>query len=257
MGGFLLKKNFFDHWDNIFKIIFVNIGFIASVAFPVFVPMLFEPVPLIGMAFMLIGFLWCFVYLSAAALTLKAISDYGSFGFADFFGNFKAAWPAGLFLGGIAFAGHLVFTMVIPFYLSMYSLVGLLLAAVIFWSMIVALLSLQFFFAIRARLDTSLLKVTKKCFIIFFDNPLFCIFTLIHNVVTLALSAFVAFLVPGPAGILLFLDQGLRLRLMKYDWLEANPDADRRKIPWEEILFDEEEKTGTRSLRNFIFPWKD
>ena len=257
MVGFLIKKNFFDLWDNIFKVIFVNIGLIASVAFPVFVPSFFAAVPFLGMLVMLIGFLWCFVYLSAAALSMKAISDYGNFGFADFFGNLKAAWPAGLFLGGIVFVAYLVFTMVIPFYLSLNSLPGLLLAALIFWSMIVALLSLQFFFAIKSRLEPNLFKAVKKCFIIFFDNPLFCIFTLIHNLAVLALSTFVAFLVPGPAGTLLFLDEALRLRLMKYDWLEANPDADRRKIPWDEILYDEEEKTGTRSLKSFIFPWKD
>jgi hypothetical protein len=72
-----------------------------------------------------------------------------------------------------------------------------------------------------------------------------------------ALSVLLVFLLPGPAGILLFLDQGLRLRLLKYDWLEANPEADRRKIPWEALLIDEQEKTGTRSFRSFIFPWKD
>jgi len=257
MVGFLIKKNFFDLWDNIFKVIFLNLGLIASVAFPVFVPTLFVSVPIVGMGVMLIGFLWCFVYLSAVASSLKTISDYGNFGFVDFFSNLKAFWPAGLFLGGIVFIAYLVFTMVIPFYLSMNSLAGLLLAALIFWTMIVGLLSLQFFFAVRGRLDTNLFKVTKKCFMIFFDNPLFCIFTLIHNLAVLALSAFVAFIVPGPAGVLLFLDEALRLRIMKYDWLEANPDADRRKIPWDEILYDEEEKTGTRSLRNFIFPWKD
>jgi len=257
MLGFLIKKNFFDQWDNIFRIIFINIGFLVSLAFPVFVPSLFVSLPIMEMLLMLIGFLWCFVYLSAAALSLRSISDYRSFGFVDFFSNLKSAWPPGLFLGGIVFVGHFAVTMVIPFYLSMHSLLGILLAAVIFWAMIVSLLSLQFFFAIRARLDTNLFKVTKKCFIIFLDNPLFCVFTLLHNLLVLALSAFVAFLAPGPAGILLFLDEGLRLRLMKYDWLEANPGANRRKIPWDEVLFEEEEKTGSRSLRNFIFPWKD
>ena len=31
----------------------------------------------------------------------------------------------------------------------------------------------------------------------------------------------------------------------------------RRKIPWDAILIEEREKTGTRSLKSFIFPWKD
>jgi hypothetical protein len=62
---------------------------------------------------------------------------------------------------------------------------------------------------------------------------------------------------PGPGGLLLFLDEALRLRIFKYDWLEANPDANRRKIPWEALLIEEREKTGNRTLKGLIFPWKD
>ena len=257
MIGFLIKKNFFDLWDNLFKACLINLGFLASMAFPVFVPPLFNSVPFIGMGTLLIGILWCFVYLSAAALSLKNISDYGSFGFADFFQNLKNIWPVGLISGGMVFLAFILCTIVIPFYLGMESMLGLMLAAVIFWSLVTAALALQFFFTVRFRLSASIVGTIKKCFIIFFDNPMFCIFTLIHNLFVLVVSAPLAFLVPGPAGVLLFLDEGLRLRLLKYDWLEANPEADRRKIPWDAILIDEREKTGTRSLKNLIFPWKD
>ena len=254
---FLIKKNFFDLWDNLFKVAIVNIGFIASLAFPVFVPMLLAPLPVLEIVVQLLGILWCFVYLGTAAMSLKALSDYSNFGFADFFANLKEYWPVGLILGGLVCLGYLLCTVVIPFYIGMKSMFGLLLAAIIFWTLVTALLALQFFFAVRARLDTKIRKVIKKCFIIFFDNPAFCIFTLIHNIVVLTLSVFVAFLFPGPAGILLFLDEGLRLRLLKYDWLEANPEAKRSRIPWDALLIDERERTGTRSLRSFIFPWKD
>jgi len=257
MIGFLIKKNFFDMWDNLFKIALVNIGFIISLSFPVFLPPLFASIPFAGTAVALIGVLWCFVYLSTAAFTLKTLSDYGTFGFADFWSNLKIVWPAGLVLGGIAVFGYILCTVVIPFYLNMKSIVGLFLGALVLWGVVLLVLAMQFFFAVRARLDTRLLKVIKKCFLIFFDNPLFCIFTFFHNIAVLILSVFVAFLFPGPAGILLFLDESLRLRLMKYDWLEANPDADRRSIPWDDILIDEREKTGTRSLKGLIFPWKD
>ena len=257
MIGFLIKKTFFDLWDNLFKIAIINIGFIVSAAFPVFMPGLLSAVPALGMAALLIGILWCFVYLSAASISVKALSDYGNFGFADFFRNLKIYWPMGLLLGGLVCLGYLLCTVVIPFYLSMKSILGLLLGAVIFWTLVVAVLALQFFFAVRARLDNKPAKVIKKSFIIFFDNPMFCIFSFIHNLVIIALSTFVAFLFPGPAGVLLFLDEGLRLRLLKYDWLEANPGANRRQIPWDTILIDERERTGTRSLKSFIFPWKD
>jgi hypothetical protein len=267
MTGFLLKKNFYDLWDNLFKVALVNLGFITCLAFPVFVPPLLARTPFLAMAALLAGFLFCFVYLSAAAMSLKAISDYGNFGFSDFLSNLKTIWPFGLLSGGLAFLAYLVFAVVLPFYLGMESVLGIMLAGIIFWSLLISALALQFFFAVRCRLDTKPDKVIKKCFIIFFDNPLFCLFSLLHNIFILGISVFTAFLFPGPAGALLFLDQGLRLRLLKYDWLEARPGpeagedqwgkARRPQIPWDDLLSGEREKTGDRSFRNFIFPWKD
>jgi uncharacterized membrane protein YesL len=260
MIGFLIKKAFFDFWDNMLRMILVNLGFIASLTIPVFLPGLI-PIPILSLLVFAAGLLWCFVYLAAAALSVKAVSDYGVFGFSDFLANLKKGWKTGLALGIAGFLLYVIATNAIPFYLRLNSLFGLFLAAVIFWTMAAAIFSLQFFFAIRARLDTKLVKVFKKSFIIFFDNPGFAIYSLLHTVVILIISAALALLLPGPAGVLLFLDEALRLRLLKYDWLDANPDETgskkRRKIPWDEILIDEREKTGTRSFRSFIFPWKD
>jgi hypothetical protein len=262
MIGFLIKKTFFDLWDNLFRVALVNLGFIASVAFPIFVPGLLLDLPALSVAAMLAGILWCAVYLAAAAYSLKTVSDYGSFGFGDFFQSLKVVWPVGLAMGGMVFLLWALGFLIIPFYLNIQSLFGLFLAAVVFWTTVVGLLSFQFFFAIRARLDTKLIKVIKKSFIFFFDNPGFCVFSFIHNLVLLALSVLLAFLFPGPAGILLYLDEALRLRLLKYDWIEANPPAEgenprRRRIPWDALLIEERERTGTRTLKSFIFPWKD
>ena len=63
-------------------------------------------------------------------------------------------------------------------------------------------------------------------------------------------------LVPGVAGMNLASHDAIRLLMLKYDWLEENPDADRRHLPWADILYDEEEKVGPRSFKNMIFPWK-
>jgi hypothetical protein len=260
MIGFLIKKTFFDFWDNMFRMVLLNLGFIVSLAIPIFLPGLI-PIPVLSVITFAAGLLWCFVYLAAAALSVKAVSDYGIFGFSDFLTNLKEGWKPGIVLGITGFVLFIIVWNTIPFYLQMNSLFGLFLAAIIFWTMVTAICSLQFFFAIRARLDSNLIKVFKKSFIIFFDNPGFAVYSLLHSIVTLILSTICALLFPGPAGLLLFLDEALRLRLLKYDWLEANPDETglnkKRKIPWDEILIDEREKTGTRSFRSFIFPWKD
>ena len=260
MIGFLIKKSFFDSWDNLFRVALINIGFIISFSVPLlpFIAQgIFINAPIAAFAVLLIGALWCIIYLAAAAKTLSAISDYGSFGFADFWNNLKEVWLTGLVMGCLIALAVLLVTVVINFYIDMGNLFGLFFAAVIFWTLVTSVLSLQYFFAVRSRLDTKNIKVIKKCFFIFFDNPMFSIFLFLHNFVMFLLSFFLAFLFPGPAGILLFIDQGLRLRLLKYDWLEENPEANRRKIPWDALLIDERDRTGTRTLRNFIFPWKD
>jgi hypothetical protein len=257
MIGFLIKKTFFDLWDNLFRVALVNLGFIVCMSAAVFIPPLLAAVPVLSWAALGICLLGCFVYLSAAASVIRRLSDYGSFGFADFFKSFKDTWPGGLAAGLLVFFTLALFSRVIPFYLAQGSLLGLFLAAVVFWTLVISILSLQFFFAVRSRLDAKPFKAMKKCFLLFFDNPGFCVFSFIHNLVILAVSALLAFLFPGPGGALLFWDEALRLRLLKYDWLEENPGANRRKIPWDALLIEDRERTGTRSLKSFIFPWKD
>lgn len=257
MIGFLLKKTFYDLWDNLFRIALLNLGFLLSASIPIILPSKLAGVPVISLMVLALGVFWCFIYLAASALCVKEISDYGYFGFKDFFVNIRKGLTTGLLLGFICLIILLFGSVALPFYASLNSLIGVFAAALVFWTLAIVGLAVQYVLPVRARLDTKLKKVVKKSFIIFFDNPGLSIFALFHNIIILVISAFLAFLAPGPAGVLLFMDEALRLRLLKYDWLEENPDADRKKIPWDELLIDERERTGSRSLKSFIFPWKD
>jgi uncharacterized membrane protein YesL len=255
MLGFLVKKTFYDLWDNLFKIALINLAFLVLLFAGIIVPPLFNAAPPLSMGIMAFCLLCCCVYLSAASLCLKALSDYGSFSFADFLHNLAAAWPAGLLLGVLFLLEFFLTAMAIPFYIGLGSFTGLLLGCFLLWTMLTVTLALQFYLPIRARLDTKPGKIIKKCFLILFDNTRFCIFVGAVSAAILALSLPLLMLLPGPGGLLLFLDEALRLRLLKYDWLEANPEH--RKIPWNILLEDEREKTGTRSLKGLIFPWKE
>ncbi|MCL2267540.1 MAG: hypothetical protein FWC17_07225 [Treponema sp.] len=261
MIGFLIKKSFYDLWDNLFKIVVLNLGFFACSAIPVFLPRLgalFTDSFILDISLTAVGILICAVYLSAASRVVRSISEYSTFTFKEFLRAFKTAWPAGLVMGLFVFILFLIITIIIPFYLSFESpLLGLALAAVIFWSAIFALLSFQFYFTVTIRLGPGISKSLKKSMLICLDNTGLAFFMIINNLVALVLSVFFAFMFPGPAGILLYLDEALRLRLLKYDYLEENPEADRRKIPWDALLIEERERTGSRTFRNFIFPWKD
>jgi len=261
MIGFLLKKTLYDMWDNMFKIVALNLGFIACSAIPIFLPLLvskFYDSTLLNLILVAFGILICSVYLSAVSYSIKIIPDHGTYNFSEFVTGLKKAFPAGLVMGGFIFLFFIIITIVLPFYISMDPpLAGLALSAIIFWTMIFAILSIQYFFAVYARLGTHLIKALKKCMLISLDNTGLSVFLIIHNILALLLSVVFAFMFPGPAGVLLYIDEALRLRLLKYDYLEANPNANRRKIPWDALLIEEREKTGNRTFKNFIFPWKD
>lgn len=247
-------------WDNMFKVVVLNLGFLACTAIPIFLPMLtanfFDSVVL-EMVLSALGILVCCIYLAAAAHCIKSISDNRTFFFNEVFKYLKVSWRPGLVMGLFVFLLYLVVSVIFPFYLSMESPFGLVLAAIVFWATVFAIMSFQFYFTVYVRLGSKVIKALKKCMIISLDNSGFAFFFFIHNIVVLIISTVFVFMFPGPVGILLYLDEALRLRLLKYDWLEANPEENRKKIPWDVLLVEEREKTGTRSLRNFIFPWKD
>jgi hypothetical protein len=255
MFAFLIKKTFYDLWDNLFKIAMINIGFLALLMAGIAAAALFKPPLPLLMAIMALCLLCCCVYLSASSLCLKALSDYGPLDLAGLPRNLATAWPAGALLGGACFLGLFLGGLAIPFYFNLGSFAGLLLGCFLLWIMLLAALVMQLYLPARARLNAGPLKSVQKCFIIFFDNTLFCILVGILSLAILALSLPLFMLLPGPAGLLLFLDEALRIRLLKYDWLEAGNG--RGKIPWDALLEEEREKTGTRSLKGLIFPWKD
>ncbi len=89
------------------------------------------------------------------------------------------------------------------------------------------------------------------------DNTFFSIFLGIYTIVILGVSFFTALLIPGISVILLAHQIALKLRLYKYDYLEENSEASRNKIPWEELLYEEKVRIGTRTIKGMIFPWKE
>jgi hypothetical protein len=263
MIRFLLRKFFYDLWDNLFKIILLNLGFLcvivlalSAVSFSAFYP------PLSAALFVVFVF-FAFIYLCAAALVLKEASNYRSFDAGDFFGAFRPACLPGLILGCLFFAGFFLVRFAVPFYFAWGSFAGVVFAALCFWTLLVLAGAFQFFPAVFSRLEKRPWKAVKKCLLIFFDNVPFSFFSLFFvSVLSLPLIFF-------PAFPLLYLDEGLRLRLLKYDWLEARKPDEKaaggtvstsgeknRNIPWKEILAGEMEKTGKRTWKDFMFPWR-
>ena len=76
----------------------------------------------------------------------------------------------------------------------------------------------------------------------------------------MALTIITFGLIPGLNGINLTCTNALRLLLYKYDWIEVNPTLTRKEqkdVPWDDLLVNDRRTLGPRTLRSFIFPWKD
>lgn len=246
MIGFLLKKYIFDFWDNLFFVIALNMGFLFLLTLNF---ILFRFLPAAGIILFVISVYCLFVYICSAASVLKDVSDYRRPGPAALFANLKGALkPAAVFFALFALV-FFILRITIPAYFKMGTFLGMAAAFFSCWICLFIVGSFQFYPAVYYRLGMQPLKCIKKCAIIFFDNTGFCLFTLFFNII----FTVPVFLFPGCP--LLFSDEALRLRLLKYDWLEQG--RNRTKIPWAELLEEENKKTGKRTWRSFIFPWKD
>jgi hypothetical protein len=257
MIGFFLKKSFFDGWDHLFALILLNLGFLAALALGVALP---GALGLSGFPLVLLGALSLAassIWFSACVHALVGVSDFGSLHAGDLGKYLKRGLLPGVQVGLLAVACYLVLKVGLPFYLGLGGILGSLAAGLVFWFSVVAVLALQYYLPLRARLGGGLRKNLRKSFLLFFDNPLFSLFLFLYTLATLAISFFLAFLLPGFAGVALAQNVALRERLYKYDWIEANPEADRRDLPWDELLAEDRELVGKRTLKGMFFPWKE
>ncbi|MDR2468550.1 MAG: hypothetical protein LBD22_06285 [Spirochaetaceae bacterium] len=258
MTGFLLKKTFFDLWDNMFKLAAVNMCFLVSCTLLIIVSVVLPAHTAIQGGITVVGIVWSSCFLMMSARALSPLSDCRSHEFARLFVNFPSNLACGCAAALITAILGLLFFIVIPYYFFTPELINVIFAALSAWIFLFLPVVFQYLFAVRSRFEGHLGHIVKKVLMFFFDNPFFCVTTFFIAILMFVFSAFTLFLFPGPAGILLFFDEALRLRLLKYDWLEAQPPSPHRPaIPWNELLAADRETLGTRSFKNLIFPWKD
>lgn len=261
MFVFFVKKSFFDGWDHLAGLALLNAGFLVALlpligagaaGFPLLATFAF-------VALSILLFAWYFAF--ASAVTRK-FSDFENFSMGEILPALKAALLPGLQLGAIGMGIALVTGVGLPFYLSR-GVLGSLAAGLILWVSLAILVALQYFLPLRSRFGGGFGKNLRKSFIVFADNPAFSLLLFFWSLGTMLISAFLAFLAPGAGGVALAHNDALRLRLRKYDWLESLPQEGegmvkrRPRIPWKELLAEDDELVGHRTLKGMIFPWKD
>jgi hypothetical protein len=256
MFGFLVKKAFFDMWDNMFRIILMNLGYILVLGVFWGAIELASIAPL-SIGLLCVGVALLAVYTGAVSRMCSDIADYKQPGFADFLGYVRESFPSSLLLTLIVVVYVFVISVAFRFYGGMNSLVGPLAVALLFWVTIAWILASQYFFPIQSRLDRKFRKIFRKTFLVFFDNPGFSIGLFLVAVVIFIVSVLTALLLPGIASVLLWWNVAFKLRMYKYDWLEKNPGENRRRVPWDALLIEDRERVGKRTLKGLIFPWKE
>ena len=261
MIGFFLKKNFFDGWDNFLALTLFNIGFMLIVSLFFGLAYVLSAVPVFPVLILFICILLIGTLLLVVSNLMSRIADYKSFSFKEIGEEIKRTWRHGVLFALIETVCWAIAGVAVPYYFAFQNFVGLFLGVSVVWIFVVIQLSLLWFFPIRSRLESNFRKCLKKCFIVFFDNTGFTLFMLLYSVILIVLTPFLAFLAPGFSGLLLAWNNAFRLRLYKYDWMEQHPEIPirtaRKQIPWSELLMEDRETVGTRTIRNFIFPWKD
>lgn len=255
----LLKKSFFDAWDNLGILIVGNLSIFIVAAgglWPVF--KILETGSASGLILLILIVPLMVVVTGAMSVLMSQVADYKRVSWGEIPDSFRNTWKTSLLIAVITvcFFSMSVFGMI--YYSSMKTLLGLTATALLFWISVGVYLTFLWYFPVRNRLSGGFRKSLKKSSLIMFDNIFLTLFTGLFivplQIFLWPLTAFGAF---GPAGIQLFMNSALRLLMYKYDWLEENPEAKKKDIPWFELLIDEKERVGKRTLKGMIFPWKE
>jgi len=255
---FLVKKSFFDMWDNFLSVVLYNLGFIVILMVPIWLPAAVAEISLAAAVIVqAIGILLAFVYAGTISMMARDIVNYQRPEFRNLVRYLKDSWVSSAVLGSMYVAITLVFRIGVPFYSALGNMIGLAAIVFLMWAVIIFAMASLYYFPVRSQLDQKIRKILRKSFVLLFDNTLFTVALAVGAVATAGISVFTALLIPGLTGVMIWLQAGLKLRLLKYDYLEEHPEANRRNIPWDALLVDDREKVGTRTLRGMIFPWKE
>ena len=258
MIGFLIKKVFFDIWDNLLMLVLLSLGFVAPLGLVFLSGFIGEANPAISVILLILAVLAFSMYSLGVNGVVLGYSNYKKGGFRAFKEAFRFHIGHAFLHFGICLAIAFMIMYGIPFYFSMGNYFGLIVGFLVFWILVSVVLAMQYFFPLCFHMEADgAFKTLKKCLLIVSDNFGTTLFLALRSIIDLALTILTASLIPGLAGIALSRMDTIRLLMKKYDFLEANPDCTKKDLNWEDLLYEERKLVGPRSLKGMIFPWKD
>lgn len=273
MFSFIVKKTFYDVWDNLLTVVVVNLlTLLLGLSIYIGCSKLITNLKTVGNTslgglalfalFLFIAFLFLSIVNFSFGELASEITNYNGIKLKAFFTTIPSVFKDALLFSLLCTALTVVSIFCFDFYfLKMQSIFGFLVGSLLIWIDIFVIFSFQWFIPIRSLMKNNFKKCLKKSFLIFFDNTAFSFGIGLHNLIMGIVSVFLLGTLPSFAGLMIFKTNALKLRLYKYDYLEEHPElttrAERRAIPWEELIYDDKEIVGSRTLKNLIFPWKD
>lgn len=285
---FLIKKAFFDMWDNLFRIFALNLGYVLIISGSGFLLSAVPPGQFAYFGVLVIGSAALSVFTMGTTAIASGMADYKAPEWMVFIDAIREHWlPAVLLVAINAVIFLFLLLIALPVYTQ--STIGLIALGLLGWTAVFWLLSSQLFFPLVTRMGDPFGKAMRKCFTLMFDNTGFLVGLFIALNVSapyllgLFLLMFLAFptqlliygspllLLPGPASAVLLLTVAFKLRMYKYDYIEEQQQANDRqpkveqdgrrrrrvRVPWDALLAEDREQVGVRTLRGMIFPWKE
>ena len=257
MIKFLIKKNFFDIWDNLVHTFVLNIVFMAVIAAYVFcVRNIMDSQIIVFLCVSCVTlFIICLILMAFAAISYRWVRY-------DNFEKFSAL--KGFLKNKI---GHLVlfyvlvafiiacFLIFIPYYLSLKSYIGIILAVILFWANLFLALSLQYFLPLVYAVEKKPLSVLRDSLKLFLDNKAYSLFTALNSVFVFFVSALTFFMIPGFMGLSVMQGVSVKLLLIRNSYLRRKP-IQRRDIDYRDMLEEESANLGKRTIRGMFAPWK-
>jgi len=257
MFSFLIKKTFYDMWDNLLVMFLLNVGFVVLVCGFFILPELLGITGTSLLWYAAAGVVVIAYYAGGVFRFTLDLSDFKRGGLILFFKHLIGSWKQNLISCVLALLLTAAALFAVPYYLFADSIVLLAIGGVLFWVWFTAFLASLFFPPASVRLRKKLLPSLRDSFSFVFDNLAFCLFSFSVFLVILVVSALLLFMLPGAATALLWVNVCFKVRLYKYVYLRTHPGTAKRDIPWDELIAEDRDMVGKRTLRGLIFPWRE
>ena len=121
------------------------------------------------------------------------------------------------------------------------------------WFVLFSVQTLLMLVPLIPQSEYRMIRALRLSGLLVLGNPGYVLVILIVVIVMTVLSVAV---LPGPCGILILLNNAVKLRLKRYEPDPAAAESPQGHTDWNRLLADERERLANVRLRNLLFPWK-